>query len=271
MTAKILTHFLDKCYYDSATERFYVESGMDGFLSATLSAYLGNDDSDPEGVEFNIKVIQDKAIETDATVWEEMNASYHDASGTIYFERQSTVASSTGSAISFDAKEVGGSSNLTMYGVTGVQHFGGQRVERNKEPTVSGSNQITYANPTGTSYDASDVTSVRPKNTNAWLTIDASGYVETIRDASTTVAHSIFLTYRNSSGVWTNLAPIYYFFRSAGTETTHRQRLSFESVVLDQDNLNANGLWEFKLTHTKSYTDSSVRLISSKVTPTQYF
>jgi hypothetical protein len=244
---------------------------MDGFLSATLSAYLGNDDSDPEGVEFNIKVIQDKAIETDATVWEEMNASYHDASGTIYFERQSTVASSTGSAISFDAKEVGGDSNLTMYGVTGVQHFGGQRMERPKTPTVSGSYQITYANPTGTSYDASSATLIRPKNTDAWLTIDASGYVETIRDTGTSVAHIIYLAYRNSSGVWTNLTPIYYYFRSAGTQTTQRDRLSFESAVLDQVHLNEDGLWEFKLTQTKSYSNSSVLVSNSKVIPTQYF
>lgn len=271
MTSKVLTNFLDKCYYDSATERFYVESGMDGFLNATLSAYLGNDGIDPEGEQFNIKVIQDKANETDATVWEEMNASYHNASGTIYFERQSTVASSTGDDINFDAKEIDGDSNLTMYGVTGVQHFGGIRQVRYGIPPRSPEYEILAADSETDYFDASDSRTITPLNSSAYLIVDIEGYEECRIGSGSSIGHEIFLSYLDDGGTFTRLDRVFYTLHTSHTENISRHEAKFRTMILTQDHLNLSGNWQFKLTQKKTYAPNYARLIDATLDPTQVY
>ncbi len=127
----VLSDFRALGHYDSATQTIIIDSDLNQFKTATESATIsitnssGGSLTDPQGVDFEIKIVYKDADTNTSNLIEFERGSFSysiDGSLVVSFQRQSTFSSTTGGAITFDAWD-GVNPNLVIFGTAGDNQF----------------------------------------------------------------------------------------------------------------------------------------------------
>lgn len=193
MSGRILSDFRAVGTYDHTNGRVEITSDINGFLTATESATLGNGGNDPQGVNFYLKVVRADAVlnaqnlNTQNVSFETGEWSYDLSGGTVYFERQTTESSSVNSSdpVNFGADADG----VEVYGAIMPNLFNQSDTRIIQSGVISSGTDYTNASTT-TDTDLSDELLITQTDPSSVLEISYSGYGQIERTTSSGTAGS---------------------------------------------------------------------------------
>lgn len=191
--SRILSDFRAVGTYDHTNGRVEITSDINGFLTATESATLGNGGNDPQGVNFYLKVVRSDAVlnaqnlNTQNVSFETGEWSYDLSGGTVYFERQTTESSSANSSdpVNFGADVDG----VEVYGAIMPSLFHPTDTRIIQSGSISSGTDYTNSSTT-TDADLSDELLITQTDPSSVLEIAYSGYGQVERTTAAGVSGS---------------------------------------------------------------------------------
>lgn len=267
--SKLLSDFKALCHYDSATQKFIIDSEINGWLTATQSATIGAG-GDPEGIEFAVKVYNASADFEGAVNdhWERMVATYSIDGSEVSFERVDTKASSTGGPITTFSDAP---SSLVIYGVASPEDVVDIQTRLSNLESIPGTkilqrdvviDSTDFINATTSLAALSVPLVITPVSGASVLIANVFGDYRIVGDlSSTTLRARLILQYKDGSGAWTDIGASYLLGHvnvEASSTTPQLYVPPSFTTKLSASNKNPDGDWELRVAGEVDFANSAI-------------
>lgn len=267
--SKLLSDFKALCHYDSATQKFIIDSEINGWLTATQSATIGAG-GDPEGIEFAVKVYNASADFEGAVNdhWERMVATYSIDGSEVSFERVDTKASSTGGPVTTFSDAP---SSLVIYGVASPEDVVDIQTRLSDLESMPGTkilqrdvwiDSTDFSNATTTMVPLSVPLVVEPISDDSMLLVQTFGDYRIIGDLSAAALRArLIMEYKDGAGSWNQIGASYFYghvnIEASSTTPQIYTPPSFTTKFLSS-NKNPDGNWEFRVAGEVDFANSAI-------------
>jgi len=270
MAARILTNYMSLGHQDSPG--VFVDGGgsvslVPGAASMADSALLSNNGVNPNGEDFEIKVIYNDQLNPSLQpVWEVMVASYEIDNGVYKWNRERTIDSSNGgAAVSFNA----GTNNLKIFGVTSHEQFNAvkERLEDSRikvRPSHFDGTDVFTTSITPVEVYQHTVTPELGSNSRLRVNANIDTRMRRLNSALNTRGRTFFQYYSNT-GVWSNWG-ISRFVGKDGNNSTPSSSTTYQYTTnlidFPPSVRNANGDWQFRIVAEVDFADNELQIFS---------
>lgn len=246
--------------YDHATETITITSDINGWHDLTTAATAEAPSGDPEGIDFDIKVVYKNAdYDTPALVdFEQGTWSYSLDGADETLVRQTTERSTTGGAINFNSD----SNRVRVYGVVSAQKLNDLEARRAVAAIgASGNYALTTSN---TFVDCGDPITITPSSVNHALYATLDSYFTLNSATSNYNKAELGLYYYNASDVLTLIEKRQFGTRSAPYGNMEDPTSISIVLNLDQSKLNSAGKWSIQLRMRSILVSTTTECIKSQ-------